>query len=186
MFRFHFPQNFNHPYISTSMTEFWRRWHMTLGTWFREYIYIPLGGNRKGKNRMYLNMLTVWALTGFWHGADWNFILWGLLLFGLMTLEKAKIGKVLNEKKWLGHLYMLFWIPISWLLFAISDMKQLGIYFAKLWGFGGKALMPTDYIKYFGTYGKWLIIGLIFCTAVPENLFKMMKNRHKYQFGQFF
>lgn len=186
MFGFHFPQNFNHPYISTTMTEFWRRWHMTLGTWFREYVYIPLGGNRKGQKRMYLNMLVVWTLTGFWHGADWNFILWGLLLFGLIALEKAKIGKYLNEKKWLGHLYMLFWIPMSWLLFAITDMKQLGIYFAKLWGFGGEALMAKDYVKYFGTYGKWLIIGLIFCTALPENIYRAMKNRHKNSLGQFF
>ena len=186
MFGFHFPQNFNHPYISTTMTEFWRRWHMTLGTWFREYVYIPLGGNRKGQRRMYLNMLAVWALTGFWHGADWNFILWGLLLFGQMSLEKAKIGKVLNTHKWLGHIYMLFWIPVSWALFAISDMKQLGMFLAKLFGFGGPALMANDYVKYFGTYGKWLIIGLIFCTALPENLYKMMKNRHKSNFGQFF
>ena len=186
MFGFHFPQNFNHPYMSTTMTEFWRRWHMPLGTWFREYVYIPLGGNRKGKRRMYLNMLVVWTLTGFWHGADWNFILWGMLLFGLLSIEKAKIGKILNEKKWLGHLYMLFWIPVSWMLFAISDMKQLGIYAAKLFGFGGPALLEKDYANYFSTYGKWLIIGLIFCTALPENIFKTMKNRQKSNFGQFF
>ncbi len=186
MLGFHFPQNFNHPYISTSMTEFWRRWHITLGTWFREYVYIPLGGNRKGKLRMYLNLLVVWGLTGFWHGADWNFILWGLLLFVLIALEKAKLGEFLNQHKWLGHLYMLFWIPMSWLLFAITDMQNLGMYFAKLWGFGGPALMAKDYVKYFGTYGKWLIIGLIFCTALPENIFKKMKNRHKNHFGQFF
>ncbi len=186
MFGFHFPQNFNHPYLSVTMTEFWRRWHMTLGTWFREYVYIPLGGNRKGQKRMYRNMLVVWALTGFWHGADWNFILWGLLLFGLLAAEKTWYGKFLNRHKAVGHLYMLFWIPMSWLLFAISDMKQLGIYFAKLWGFGGEALFPTDYVNYFSTYGKWLILGLLFSTALPENIYKMMQNRQKYQLGQFF
>nr|MCR4758829.1 hypothetical protein [Oscillospiraceae bacterium] len=165
---------------------FWRRWHMTLGTWFREYVYIPLGGNRKGKKRMYINMLIVWTLTGFWHGADWNFILWGMLLFCLLSAEKTWYGKYLEKHRALGHLYMLFWIPMSWLLFAITDMKQFGIYFSKLWGFGEAALMPTDYLKYFGTYGKWLIIGLIFCTALPENIYKMMLNRQKYQFAQFF
>ncbi len=186
MFGFHFPQNFNHPYLSVTMTEFWRRWHMTLGTWFREYVYIPLGGNRKGKKRMYINMLVVWTLTGFWHGADWNFILWGMLLFCLLSAEKTWYGKYLDRHKGLGHLYMLFWIPMSWLLFAITDLKQLGIYFSKLWGFGEPALMPTDYIKYFGIYGKWLILGLIFCTALPENIYKAMQNRQKSQLCQFF
>ena len=172
MFGFHFPQNFNHPYLSTSMTEFWRRWHMTLGTWFKEYVYFPLGGNRKGKGRMYFNMFVVWTLTGFWHGADWNFILWGMLLFALLSVEKAGLLKALNQYKWFGHLYMLFWIPMSWLLFAISDMQKLGTYFLKLYGGGGETLFPTDYIGYFGTYGKFLLIGLLFCTALPENLYR--------------
>lgn len=186
MLGFHFPQNFNHPYISTTMTEFWRRWHITLGTWFREYVYIPLGGNRKGTGRMYLNMLAVWALTGFWHGADWNFVIWGLLLFCIMAVEKAGLGKILTEKKWLGHLYMLFWIPMTWLVFAITDMKQIGIYFSKLWGFGEPALMAKDYVKYFGTYGKWLIIGLIFCTNLPEKIYNAMKKRRRTQLAQCF
>ncbi len=172
MFGFHFPQNFNHPYLSTSMTEFWRRWHMTLGTWFREYVYIPLGGNRRGKGRMYLNMLVVWTLTGFWHGADWNFILWGMLLFLLLSVEKAGLGKVLNKNRWLGHLYMLFWIPMSWLLFAISDMSQLSVYFRKLFGGGGETLLANDWVTYFGTYGKFLLIGLLFCTDIPEKLYR--------------
>ena len=186
MLGFHFPQNFNHPYISTSMTEFWRRWHMTLGTWFREYVYIPLGGNRKGKKRMYLNMLVVWALTGFWHGADWNFIIWGLLLFAIMSVEKAGLGRILDEKKWLGHIYMCFWIPMTWLVFAITDMKQLGVYFSKLWGFGGPALLANDYARYFATYGKWLIIGLIFATNLPEKIFKTMKMRKRPRISRWF
>ena len=179
MFGFHFPQNFNHPYLSTTMTEFWRRWHMTLGTWFREYVYIPLGGNRRGKGRMYLNMLVVWTLTGFWHGADWNFIFWGMLLFLLLSVEKAGLGKVLNKQRWLGHLYMLFWIPMSWLLFAISDLGQLSVYFQRLFGKGGETLMATDWVKYFGIYGKFLIIGLVFCTDIPEKLYrKLQKSRY--------
>ncbi|MBQ5334525.1 MAG: MBOAT family protein [Oscillospiraceae bacterium] len=172
MFGFHFPQNFNHPYLSTTMTEFWRRWHMTLGTWFREYVYIPLGGNRCSKGRMYFNMLVVWTLTGFWHGADWNFIFWGMLLFLLLSLEKSGLGKVLNRYRALGHLYMLFWIPMSWLLFAISDMGKLAVYFQKLFGRGGETLLANDWVKYFGIYGKFLIIGLLFCTDIPEKLYK--------------
>ena len=172
MFGFHFPENFNHPYISTTMTEFWRRWHMTLGTWFKQYVYFPLGGNRKGKRRMYFNMFVVWTLTGFWHGADWNFILWGMLLFCLLSVEKAGLGDILNRYKILGHLYMLFWIPMSWLLFAISDMRDLGQYFLKLWGRGGETLFPTDYQGYFSTYGKFLLIGLLFCTPIPQKLYQ--------------
>ena len=183
MFGFKFPQNFNHPYLSTTMTEFWRRWHMTLGTWFKEYVYFPLGGNRRGKGRMYLNMFIVWTLTGFWHGAEWNFILWGMLLFVLLSLEKAFYGKYLTKHAALGHLYMLFWIPMSWLLFAISNMKELAVYFSKLYGFGGPALFEKDYVQHFSTYGKWLIIGLIFCTALPENIYKRLKrSSHPYAF----
>ncbi len=183
MFGFHFPQNFNHPYLSCSMTEFWRRWHITLGAWFREYVYIPLGGNRKGRGRTYLNLLIVWVLTGFWHGADWNFLIWGFLLFGLIALEKAGLGNFLQKHKGLGHLYMLFWIPMSWLLFAISDMKQYGIYLGKLFGFGAAPLMANDYVKYFGTYGKFLIVGLLFCTAAPQNLYRMLS---KTRYGVWF
>ncbi len=175
MFGFRFPKNFDHPYLSTTMTEFWRRWHMTLGTWFKEYVYFPLGGNRKGKGRMYFNMFIVWTLTGFWHGADWNFILWGMLLFVLLVLEKTYYGRFLTKHAFFGHLYMLFWIPMSWLLFAVSDLKLLGVYLSKLYGYGEPALLPDDYTMYFEIYGKWLLIGLLFCTALPENLFKKIR-----------
>lgn len=186
MFGFHFPQNFRHPYLATSMTEFWRRWHMTLGTWFKEYVYFPLGGNRKGKGRMYFNMFVVWTLTGLWHGADWNFILWGMFLFAVMALEKFKLGKFLDTHRGIGHLYMLFLIPLSWMLFAISDLSQIGVYFTKLIGMGGPGLMEDDYVKYFATYGKWLILGLLFCTAFPENLFKFMQKREKWKPSRYF
>ena len=186
MFGFHFPQNFRHPYLSVSMTEFWRRWHMTLGAWFKEYVYFPLGGNRKGTKRMYFNMFVVWTLTGIWHGADWNFIIWGLFLFGIMGLEKAKIGKLLEEHRGIGHLYMLVLIPLSWMLFAITDLKEIGQYFTKLIGLGGETLMKDDFVGYFGTYGKWLLLGLIFCTAFPENLFKRMQKRDRWKPSQYF
>ena len=132
---------------------------------------------------MYLNMFVVWTLTGFWHGADWNFILWGMLLFALLSLEKAFYGKFLTKHAALGHLYMLFWIPMSWLLFAISDLKQIGVYLSRLYGYGEEALFKEDYINYFSTYGKWLIIGLIFCTALPQNIFRRLKrSNHPYAF----
>ncbi|MBR6419712.1 MAG: MBOAT family protein [Oscillospiraceae bacterium] len=181
MLGFHFPQNFNHPYLSTSMTEFWRRWHMTLGGWFREYVYIPLGGNRCSKQRMYFNMFVVWTLTGFWHGADWNFILWGMLLFCLLAVEKAGLGKWLSAHKGIAHLYMIFWIPVSWALFAITDLKQVGIFIGRLFGIGGEVLMKNDYVNYFHSYGKFLILGLLFCTAAPQNLYRMLRrSKHPY------
>lgn len=122
MMGFKTPDNFSHPYESLSMTEFWRRWHMTLGSWFRDYVYIPLGGNRKAVPRVYLNLFIVWLLTGIWHGAGWNFILWGVFLFAVIAVEKAGLKKKLDARPVLGHLYMLFLIPLSWMIFAITDI----------------------------------------------------------------
>ena len=186
MFGFHFPQNFRHPYLSITMTEFWRRWHMTLGTWFKEYVYFPLGGNRKGKRRMYLNMFIVWTLTGLWHGADWNFILWGMFLFGIMAIEKHGLGKWMEKHRGIGHLYMLLLIPLSWMLFAISDLSEIGMYFRKLIGLGGPALLENEAAHYLEIYGKWLLLGLLFCTAFPENLFKRMQKREKWPASRWF
>ena len=177
MMGFSLPVNFRHPYISCTMTEFWRRWHITLGAWFRDYVYIPLGGNRKGRGRMFGNMFVVWLLTGLWHGADWNFLLWGLFLFAVMAVEKLFLGKILEEKRFLGHLYMILLIPISWLIFAVSDLQQLGIYFGRLVGLGGVSVYAGDFVKYMGQYGIYLVIGLLFCTRVPEALFARIRNR---------
>ena len=129
---FGIPDNFRQPYMALSMTEFWRRWHITLGRWFREYVYIPLGGNRKGKARQIFNMFVVWFLTGLWHGANWNFIFWGLFLFTVLCVEKAGLLKILERWKVFGRLYMCFLIPVSWTLFAITDFTQLKIYLSKL------------------------------------------------------
>ncbi len=173
------PQNFAHPYMSLSMTEFWRRWHITLGSWFRQYVYIPLGGNRVGKPRMLLNLLAVWLLTGFWHGADWNFILWGFLLFVLISVEKLGLGKLLERWRWLGHLYMLFVIPLSWLVFAVSDLGQLGIYFQRLLPFlagaGERIYFAGDYLKYGRLYGISLAAGLLFMTGLPRRIYERYK-----------
>lgn len=180
MMGFDFPQNFNNPYMAVSMTDFWRRWHMTLGGWFRDYVYIPLGGNRGGFAKTVRNMFVVWLLTGLWHGASWNFVLWGLLLFVLLFVEKAGLGKVLERHKALGHIYMILWIPLSWLVFVITDLSQLGIYLQKLFPFFGSTgtvLFQGDYLKYGKTYGIYLVLGILFATGVQEKLLKKNKNR---------
>ena len=180
MMGFDFPQNFNNPYMAVSMTDFWRRWHMTLGGWFREYVYIPLGCNRGGFAKTVRNMFVVWLLTGLWHGASWNFVLWGLLLFVLLFVEKAGLGKVLERHKALGHIYMILWIPLSWLVFVITDLSQLGIYLQKLFPFFGSTgtvLFQGDYLKYGKTYGIYLVLGILFATGVQEKLLKKNKNR---------
>lgn len=176
---FDLPKNFDHPYMSLTMTEFWRRWHMTLGTWFKDYIYIPLGGNRKGKAAQLRNTFIVWAFTGLWHGASWNFVIWGLVLFAIMMTEKFWTGKALNKHKLLGHCYMILIIPLTWLLFAITDFHELGIYFKRLLPFIPQktfAILDKDYVKYWHTYWKYFIAGVIFSTRVPEMIYKKLKN----------
>ena len=168
---FSFPDNFNDPYLSKSLTEFWRRWHITLGSWFREYVYIPLGGNRK---HHYLNLLIVWMFTGLWHGAAWNYVFWGLFCFLLISLEKAGLGKVLNRVPLLGHLYMFLIIPLSWLLFAIPDLGQMGVYFGRLFPFIGgaqAAVYAGDFIKYLSSHAWSLGAALICCSGLPKKLY---------------
>lgn len=176
MIGFSLPVNFNNPYTACSMTDFWRRWHITLGTWFKEYVYIPLGGNRNGKFKTYRNLLIVWFLTGFWHGADWNFILWGLLLFAIISIEKMGLGRILEKNPFIGHLYMLLLIPLSWLVFAVSDLSALTAYFGRLIGIGGTNIYAGDFIKYGKTYGILLTIALVFSTAVPQKIYQKIKD----------
>ncbi len=176
---FNLPRNFDHPYLSLTMTEFWRRWHMTLGTWFKEYIYIPLGGNRKGAAATIRNTFIVWLFTGLWHGASWNFILWGLVLFAIIMTEKNWTGKVLNKIKPLGHAYMFLVIPLTWLIFAITDFHELGIYFRRLLPFLPQktyAILDKDYAKYWGMYWKYFLAGFIFSTTLPQKVYRKMKN----------
>ena len=132
MLGFDLPVNFDYPYLSTSMTEFWRRWHITLGSWFKEYVYIPLGGNRGSKAKVYRNLFIVWLLTGIWHGAGLNFVLWGLILFALIVLEKAGLKKLLDKWRLLGHAYMVVFIPLTWAVFANSDWQQMILFFKRL------------------------------------------------------
>lgn len=169
---FQFPDNFRNPYLSLTVSEFWRRWHITLGSWFREYVYIPLGGNRKHYVR---NLLIVWLLTGLWHGASWNFVLWGLLSFVLIFSEKLFHGKWLNAKPAAGHCYMILFILFSWLLFGISDLHQLGIYACRLFPFlssGNSAVFKGDFMKQFGSCAPPFFSGLACCTGIPRKIYK--------------
>lgn len=169
------PTNFQTPYLSISMTEFFRRWHISLGNWFKNYIYIPLGGNRKGKLRTIFNLLVVWIITGLWHGANYNFLLWGLFIFCIIVIEKLYVKKYLEKYKWLGHLYMIILIPITWTIFAITDLGQLGIMFNKLFNFS-EGLYVLDYLKYLKMYGILIIIGILFCTNLPQKILLKKSN----------
>lgn len=183
MLGFHMPVNFNHPYTARSVTDFWRRWHITLGAWFREYIYIPLGGNRRGRLKTLRNLFIVWFLVGFWHGADWNFILWGLLIFVLQVIEKNLLLPLLKKEniiaKVLSHAYMILYILVSWTIFAISDFDQLCIYLARMFPFFGlgNTLNPTDFVKYLTTYAPLLFICLFFCTEYPKRLAEKLEQK---------
>lgn len=166
MLGFSFIKNFDHPYASRSISEFWRRWHMTLGSFFRDYIYIPLGGSREGKKKTVRNLLIVWLLTGLWHGGGMNFILWGLVLFGLIVLEKLWLGKWLQKYPLLGRCYVLVLIPITWMLFAITDIGQLGLYLGRMFPFvggAGIAVNSSDIFKYLKMYAPYLMAGVIWC-----------------------
>lgn len=183
MLGFTIPENFHHPYLSRSITDFWRRWHITLGAWFREYVYIPLGGNRKGRIRTIVNLGIVWLLTGFWHGAAWNFILWGVFIFLLEILEKNLLLPVLNHKSIaahiFSHIYMILYILVSWTIFAISDFNQLAMYLARMFPFFGMGhtLNSYDFVKYLTDYSVLLICCILFCTAGPEKLYHRFKNK---------
>lgn len=175
---FRFPDNFNCPYMALSMTDFWRRWHITLGNWFREYVYIPLGGNRRGTVICIRNMLIVWLLTGLWHGASWNFILWGLCIFLLMCVEKAGWGRVTERFPWLGHLYMALVIPLTWLLFAVKDLGEIKLYFTRLFPFLSNhagVVFKGDYLKYGSMYGISMTAALILCTGIQTKWYRKWK-----------
>lgn len=173
MLGFHFPENFNYPYISKSITEFWSRWHMTLSSWFKEYVYIPLGGNRVGKARHIFNIFVVWFLTGFWHGADYNFILWGMYFFVVLILEKYFFLKILEKApKFISRIYTLIIIMFSWVLFTSTDLKDIGTFFTSL---GSKPFFSGEVTSFLLQYGILFIIGILFSTPKPKEMFEKQK-----------
>ena len=177
LFGFEFPENFRYPYISRSITEFWRRWHITLSSWFREYVYIPLGGNRRSTARTYLNLLAVWSLTGIWHGASLNFLFWGLYFFAVLFLEKLFILKILKKMpSFAGHIYSLFLILIGWLIFASDGLSHPLSYFLCLFGVGCP-LFNNDAIYEFSRNLPFLLIMAVGCTPLPTRIFEKLRNK---------
>ena len=170
MFGFKFPENFRYPYQSVSITDFWRRWHITLSTWFKEYLYIPLGGNRRGLARQALNLLIVWSLTGFWHGAGWNFVMWGLYYFVFLFIEKLFLLKALDKlPKFFRHVYALLLIIIGWVIFASDDVSVLLPYLGSMFGANG-AIGGMDVYTLL-TKAVLLIICCVASTELPKKLF---------------
>ena len=175
-FGFHFLENFNYPYESRSVTEFWRRWHISLSTWFREYVYIPLGGNRKGKGRQLLNIAIVWLLTGFWHGASWNFILWGLHFFGWLMLEKYLLRDFLQKlPSWLRHFYTLVVVFVGWGVFAMEDLAGCAGYFKTCFGSGTLWSAADGY--YLTAYGLTLLLLTVGSTRLPRKVWDRLPER---------
>ena len=174
MLGFSFPENFNYPYISKSVTDFWRRWHITLGSWFREYVYIPLGGNRTSKARFYSNLFVVWFLTGFWHGAGWNFIIWGLMFGFLMIIERSFLLKKLEQcHSWIAHTYLLIVILISWVFFS-HDYLGEGLGYLKAMFGGTKIFIDRVTCYQLSNFYVLLILGFLFATPMMCRLKKKL------------
>ena len=169
IFGFHFQENFNYPYLSKSVAEFWRRWHMSLGTWFRDYVYIPLGGSRVSRLRWVFNILTVWMLTGLWHGASWNFVVWGLLFAALLLIEKS-VPALQKLPGALRHGYVLFCVVISFVIFNAADLAQAGQDLAGMFGLGGLPLATTETLYYLRSYAVIFLLGFVGATPLPKAL----------------
>ncbi len=177
MFGFEFLKNFDYPYISKSITEFWRRWHISLGTWFREYVYIPLGGNRKGIPRQIINLLIVWFLTGFWHGASFNYIIWGMYFGILLIIEKFLLKKWLDKSPaFVQHLYSLFLIVIGWAIFYFEDMSQMWMFIQEMFAFTGEVIGEKA-ISTVISYLPLIIITAIASTPLAFKLYSKIKNK---------
>ncbi|MDZ4992767.1 MBOAT family protein [Clostridium perfringens] len=172
MLGFNFPQNFNFPYISRSITEFWRRWHITLGNWFKEYVYIPLGGNRLGRKRTVFNLFVVWFLTGFWHGAEYNFIVWGLYFFILIILEKIYLLKYLNKYKLASHIYGIIAIVFGWAIFIFEDLGNIKYLFQLNWS--------LDFMYYLRNYFLVFLIAILGSTKFINDIYEKWIKKNKY------
>ena len=178
MLGFEFLPNFNYPYISKSITEFWRRWHISLSTWFREYLYIPLGGNRRGKGRQVFNLLVVWAATGIWHGANWTFLFWGLYFFVLLMVEKFLLLKPLEKAPAIvGHIYTIFFVMVSWAIFAIEDLGHLASYLRVMFGLGGVPLADGTFGYYLTSFLPVLCVAAVASTPLGRAIYRGMGTR---------
>ena len=179
MFGFQFPENFNYPYVSKSITEFWRRWHISLSSWFREYVYIPLGGNRVGKLKRYRNLAIVWLLTGFWHGADWNFVLWGVYFAVLLILERAFLLRVLEKAPpFLAHLYSLFLIGVGFLIFSHNNLGEAFATFLALFGVRTVGFATPTALYTLATSIPLILVAAIGATPLPKRLWDRARTQY--------
>lgn len=169
IFGFTFLENFNYPYISKSITEFWRRWHISLGSWFRDYVYIPLGGNRVSKPRWFFNIFVVWMLTGFWHGAAWNFVVWGLVFAVFLVIEKLWLLKWLEKAKVWNHVYVVVIVLIAFVIFNAADMKEAFSYIGGMFGAGGISVSSPEFVYYLKSYSVTLVLAVIGATPFVKN-----------------
>ncbi len=173
MFGFQFEINFNYPYISRSITEFWRRWHISLSTWFKEYVYIPLGGNRVGKKRLYINLFIVWVLTGIWHGAGMNFVAWGVYYAIILIVEKGFLMKYLEKTpKFLRNIYAMLLVLIGWVLFASADLTSAIYYIKAMFGGNGTGMIDSFFIYNLSSYKVLLVIAAIAAIPLPKKLWQ--------------
>lgn len=178
LFGFDFLENFRYPFISRSISEFWRRWHISLGSWFRDYVYIPMGGNRVKKGRLLFNLFTVWLLTGLWHGAEWNFVVWGLYFGALLTLEKFFLGKYIEKSKAFGHVYVLILTAISFAIFSADSMQHAVSNICGMFGVGGIPFFSNIFIYHIRSFWFVIVISMIAATPIPKILLaKVCKNK---------
>lgn len=176
MIGFKFPENFNYPYIANSVTDFWRRWHMTLSSWFRDYVYIPLGGNRVSTLKHIRNILVVWMLTGLWHGASWNFIIWGIYFGVILIIEKYCLNKVLEKlPRVIRNIYAMFIVMISFIIFSSDDISSALVTIKGLFSFSSLKLSNDFIIYYIRSYGVILIGGLVLCTPLIKNVINKLR-----------
>ena len=177
MLGFHFVENFNYPFISKSITEFWRRWHMSLGTWFRDYVYIPLGGSRCSKIKNIRNIFVVWLLTGFWHGAEWTFIAWGVYFGILLMIEKTFLLEKLNRHKFMGHIYVFFLSVFSFIIFDATTIIDGFSNIGGLFGMGGVPLISEPTLYYLKSYAIMFFIAMVGATPLPKMIVqKLLQN----------
>ena len=174
---FDFMENFNYPYISKSVTEFWRRWHMSLGSWFRDYVYIPLGGNRVSKPRQFFNILVVWLLTGFWHGAEWNFPVWGLYFAVLLLIEKSFLLEKLKKSKVISHIYVMFLVIISFVIFNADGMGQAFADLSGMFGLAGVPVSSAEFVYYLRSYLIVIVIAIIGATPLPKRIVEKIREK---------
>ena len=176
MLGFRLPRNFTDPYCAKSVSEFYRRWHSSLGAWFRNYIYIPMGGNRKGTLRTLINLTVVWCLTGLWHGIGWGYLMWAGIILFFVIAERLWLGKYLSRSKILCHIYVPVVILLSWVPFALVDLPEITVFFGKLFGFGPAPINPTDFLFWGREYAPLILGGIALCTPWPERLWNRLRN----------